>query len=631
MSFDNYKEKGGRYESAMSYEKKMTIKDVEENSVVMEIEERQISKKTAEYFGIRTGLDVADGITPVAYYFPAYIDGKLCGYKKKDLTIAKGLDRHFTAIEYAGPKCDMFGMNVHRKNGEPKKANATGGKKIIITEGELDCAIVWQSMKDKNPGSHPAVTSIAAGTASAVQNLGQKQNLKHIGKFKETVAAFDNDAASPQEKVKGVMKGVEATNAVYGLLPELLVAKIPVDMDPCDMYSELGSEALYWAVVMPAPYIPEGFVIYDDELREKAISMPTLGKPWPWKTVTRKTLGRRLGEGIYIGSGVKMGKSELANKLIEHIVKTEYNAMGDPQRAAVFKFEETPEETIKKVAGKFYRKDFVNPEKIIFIGEDGTELAGKEIDVWGDVIRDNSTYFTQEDLIAAVDDIGPRLITYNNYGRCNWSELKGAIRHAVLVEGVQDIFIDPITRLTSGMSASDANTELETFADEISKMSIDLGFTYYCFVHLKAPPHPGKPHEFGGRIFSNQFRGSRAMMQNCHYTMGLEGNKDVDENEKVRNTRYLVCLDDRKYGRTFRIPLFYNVETGDFQEPPEGFLEDDECMTLAEWDAKQERLQNGVGDPMPDLGNVLESPKGDTPGDSTPPPWETPKDDKLPF
>ena len=41
--------------------------------------------------------------------------------------------------------------------------------------------------------------------------------------------------------------------------------------------------------------------------------------------------------------------------------------------------------------------------------------------------------------------------------------------------------------MVQGMSASDVNMSLEKFSDEISKLSKDLGFTYYCFCHLKAP------------------------------------------------------------------------------------------------------------------------------------------------
>ena len=255
-----------------------------------------------------------------------------------------------------------------------------------------------------------------------------------------------------------------------------------------------------------------------------------------------------------------------------------------PQKVALFKFEEQPAETLKKVAGKMYKRDFVNPEKIIFINQDG-----KEHDVWGDEIPENlrHTFYTKDDLEKAIDGVGENIVLYNNYGRCAWDELKGAIRHAVLVEGVKDVFIDPITRLTSGMTAAEANTELERFADEISKMSQDLGFTYYCFCHLKAPDF-GAPHEEGGRVRSTQIRGSRAMMQACHYIFGLEGNKSEDVCERVQNTRYIRLLEDRKHGRTGLIALFYDVDTGDFVEPPEGFLDQDDddpntAQTLIEW------------------------------------------------
>lgn len=532
------------------------------------IEERGILQKTAEKFGVRTGLSSQDGITPIAHYFPYYIEGKLSGFKKRDLTIPKQQDRHFDVVGYQSIKCDLFGTEA---------ANKTGGKKVWITEGEYDSMIVWQTLKGRYPQGNPSVVSVSNGTGSAVQNIGQKHNIKFLKKFPENILCFDNDSATPSEAAKGIKKGNEATADVYGLLPEVSVVNLPDDKDPCDAFSDVGENEFYWMLMKPIQYTPEGFIKYSD-IREKAIELPVLGKPYPWQSLTKKTLGRRLGEGIYFGAGVKMGKSVIVDTLIEHIITNDTNKYDQPQKVAVFKFEEQPDETVKKVAGKFYRKDFSNPEKIIFIDKDS-----KEVDIWGDEIRDNSSYFTPKELETAVDSVGDRIVLYNNYGRCNWDELKGAIRHAVLVEHIEDIFIDPITRLTAGMSPSDANTELERFADEISKMSNDLGFTYYCFCHLKSPAQPAKPHELGGKVFSSQFRGSRAMMQACFYMLGLEGNKDPDEPEKIQNTRYLTILDDRKYGRTAKIPLFYDVDTGVFAEPPEGFLEDETCQTLAEW------------------------------------------------
>ena len=70
--------------------------------------------------------------------------------------------------------------------------------------------------------------------------------------------------------------------------------------------------------------------------------------------------------------------------------------------------------------------------------------------------------------------------------------------------------------MVQGLPASEANTVLEKFADELSKMAKDLGFTYYCFCHLKSP-ETGPGHERGGKVLSHQFTGSRAMMRNLLY------------------------------------------------------------------------------------------------------------------
>ena len=47
---------------------------------------------------------------------------------------------------------------------------------------------------------------------------------------------------------------------------------------------------------------------------------------------------------------------------------------------------------------------------------------------------------------------------------------------------------------------------------------------------------------------------------------GLEGNKDPDLPDEERNIRYLVLLEDRNFGESIRIPLFYNRMTGKLTE-----------------------------------------------------------------
>ena len=90
----------------------------------------------------------------------------------------------------------------------------------------------------------------------------------------------------------------------------------------------------------------------------------------------------------------KYGLNNVAQKRNDYIVENEKNCLGEPQKVAVFKFEEQPEITVKKVAGKFYKKDFSNPEKILFIDE-----GGREHNIWGDDIKYPELYFTQKEEI----------------------------------------------------------------------------------------------------------------------------------------------------------------------------------------------------------------------------------------
>lgn len=287
---------------------------------------------------------------------------------------------------------------------------------------------------------------------------------------------------------------------------------------------------------------------------------------------------------------VKIGKSEAVNELIDYIIENESTPVG------VFKLEEKPAMTFRKVAGKRHGKLFHKPDKVNI---DGFDFRGEKIPE-----SQLTNYFTQDELKAGVMSLKGKVLTYDSYGATSWDQLKKAITYAVVVQGAKDIFIDPITRLTAGMTASETDVELRRFSDEISKLSKDLGFTYYCFCHLKAPQF-GKPHSQGGHVVSEQFRGSRAMMESTYYMVGIERDKSPDNEDVVKNMSWFVILEDRMFGNTVKFPVYYDVETGKYLEPSEDILEKYYAALGEHYERKD--VEEDIKDFVPDTEKEVET------------------------
>ena len=150
------------------------------------------------------------------------------------------------------------------------------------------------------------------------------------------------------------------------------------------------------------------------------------------------------------------------------------------------------------------------------------------------------------------------------YQHMGWATLRDDIAIAA-AEGIDAVFVDPITNLTNGMNAADANTKLQEIAQDLAAMAKDLDIVVFIFCHLRNPDS-GAPHDRGGHVLTSQFAGSRAMGRSCNYMFGLEGNKDPDLSKEERNVRQLVLLDDREYGEVGTCPLFWDEKTSLFNQ-----------------------------------------------------------------
>lgn len=492
------------------------------------IESRKLRSDVLELFGVRTSLSETDGKTPTAAYYPYTKGGKVTGFRIKSLD---GSKKFYSVGDLKD--VDLFGWDLALKS---------GAKRLIITEGEDDAIaltkIIEKNTREQYKDYMPAVVSLTHGSMSAKKCLTRAKNdiNRH---FKEVVLCFDQD--EPGEK---------AVREAKLVLPQAQVANLPLK-DAQECLAQGRSKAAYNAVTFNIQEVKNTKLVFGSDLHQEARKEPSWGDlTWPWDKLNQTTRGIRFGETIYMGAGVKMGKSEVVNALAAHFIK-EHDV-----KVFMAKPEESNVKSYKLLAGKVVGRVFHDPKR---------EFDYEAYDKAGEILNDK---------VAMV----------NLYQHLGWETLKSDIISAV-EWGAKVVFIDPITNLTNGENAGDANSKLQEIAQELAAMAMDYKIVIFIFCHLKAPEgnitkekrekfyHDGKyiglgncPHEYGGDIYSSQFAGSRAMMRSCNLMIGIEGNKDDELSEEIRNVRHVKLLEDREFGETGTFPIFWNRDSGLFKE-----------------------------------------------------------------
>lgn len=493
-----------RSERVSTNEATMTLDEVQKLPVAA-LKARGIDKDICERYGVRVEYDTASG-EEHRFYYPIMDKGKTVTYRVRQLP--KGFSNVGESIK--GRSVELIGQSTCQK----------GGKKLLICGGQDDMLAASQMLVRKYPNFPPNVVSLTNGE----NTKSVADNLDFVLSYEEVLIYTDMDDVG--RKCAGDIAKLVGPKA-------RIVETSEKDANDCLL---LGKSAEFINSFFNAKrYVPDGILTVAD-VREEAIKMPEWGARWPWPTLDALTYGRRPGEGIFVGAAVKAGKTEWLSQMVHYITETE------GKKVFLAKFEQDPAQTVKAVAGKIAHKQFHKPD--------------------GD--------FTQEELIAAVDRVDGKLImfdaSFSDVGHSNmWDRLKPAIRHAVIVEGVTDVFIDPITQLTDGLTPTETETELRRFSNELAGLAKDLKFFYYCFAHLKAP-ETGKTHEEGAQVKVAQFRGSRAMAEKTKYMLGIMRNQWA-EDEVERNTSTFHLLLNSGYGKTGRFEVYYDDTTGDYLEP----------------------------------------------------------------
>ena len=283
-------------------------------------EERQIEKAVAEYYDVRVSYDANGKID--THYYPY---GELC-YK------IRKLPKMFTCI---GKPITLFGQD---------KFNS-GGKRVIITEGEIDAMSVAQAYLDKWQRIYPVV-----GMSSATATKVLLENRDWLRGFDEVVLALDEDEAGK--------KATEEAIKIIGI-DKVKLTKLPCK-DPNEVLLKFGGPKLLQCIYDAAPYVPSG-IIGKEALWDALVnynSIPAVPFPPCLEGVNTKLKGKRLGEITLFISGTGSGKSTI---LREDMLYTLENTP-DTDKIGIISLEESPAETARKLAGMVLNKNPADEE-----------------------------------------------------------------------------------------------------------------------------------------------------------------------------------------------------------------------------------------------------------------------------
>ncbi|TBR30671.1 MAG: toprim domain-containing protein [Reyranella sp.] len=434
-------------------------------------------------------------------------------FKGKSVQIANYLDeagkvaaqklrfanKDFTVVGNLKDALPLFGQHLWRDK----------GRMVVVTEGEIDAMSVSQLQGHKYP-----VVSLPNGAQGAKKSVAKA--LDWLLGFEVVVFMFDMDDP-----------GKEAASECAALLPpgRAKIAALPLK-DANDMLKAGRGAEVIDAIWGAKEYRPDGVVSLKD-IRDRVLAVPETGLPWVFPTLTKHTFGRRYGELYFVGAGTGVGKTDFLTQQIT------FDVVDLGQKVGVFFFEQQPEETGKRLAGKLTGKRFHIP--------DGT--------------------WEQPELIEALDklDAHDGLRFYDHFGVTEWDVVKARIRYMAHAEGIRIFYLDHLTAFAAG--AEDERKELERIMGELGGLVKELNIMMTAVSHLSTPE--GKPHEEGGRVMIRHFKGSRSIGYWSHFMFGLERNTQSDDPEERGTTTFRILKDrntGNATGETFA--LAYDRDTG---------------------------------------------------------------------
>lgn len=451
----------------------------------VELRKRNISQQTCEKYKI-----YKDGDRLKFHYFTR--DGTLTGAKIKQKSKVFTFDGDAPGT--------LFGQHLFKT-----------GRKLVITEGELDAA----SCYEVQPGWQ--CVSVPSGAAGARKAVGK--NLDWVNEFEKVVIFFDNDEAGRKAayEVAGIIR---PGKAFVGFLEDYKDASEALQAND----SEAIRAVLNYSHEL---YKPDGIVEAKSLLELVTTPNPPNDYDYPIQGLQKLLHGVRRGELITITSGSGQGKSSLCRYLATHFLQT-------GERVGYLALEESNRRTALGLMSNAVGTN-------LSLGEHShdelTKAFDSSINLWNLYLFDGFGSFDPDTIYNRIEYLASGL-------DCNI------------------IFLDHLSILMSGLDG-DERQMIDKTMTRLRSLVERTHISLFLVSHLKRTSGD-QNHEEGARVTLGQLRGSAAIAQLSDGVIALERNQQSESGNCPTTVR---VIKNRYSGETgVACTLSYDLDTCKFDE-----------------------------------------------------------------
>lgn len=434
------------------------------------LQKRKIKLETVQKYGYTVGTHKGKTVHIAPYH------------NKQGVIVAQHIRYPDKDFSWTGESKDvqLFGQHLF----------SSGGKMLIITEGEIDCMSVSQIQGNKYP-----VVSIPSGASGAKKAIAN--NLEWVESFERVVFCFDSDDA-------GRKASIECASIITP--SKARIVSLPLK-DASEMLQADRIQELIRCIWDARVYRPDGIVSGKD-LLDDLLRAPKKGFSTPYPKLNDTVQGIRKGELYLFSAGSGMGKSTLVNEIGYYFMMEHKLTIG------VIALEENKKRTAERYAGIYLNKP-------LHIDREGV---------------------TEEHIKEAYHAVlsNDRFWLYDHFGSLSLDNLLSKIRYMAVGLNCDFIILDHISIVVSGLdeAETDERKMIDKLMTKLRSLVEETGVGILAIVHLKRPQQ-GKGFTEGRQVTLGDMRGSGALEQLSDVVIALERDQGNDELSNISDIRVL--------------------------------------------------------------------------------------------